>query len=798
MTPHRPSAIFSVIVVSAFFSSAPDRARAADQGSTAWRNGKFEVNVKGVIGRSDIVLQKPNLRPEQEMPLGNGRLGAAVWSETGMTVQLNRADTLSQRLSPGQIVIPGLRHLVEAPDYKGRVDLYNGEFVEQGGGMKAVVYVAPERDVLVVDVTGADTNSTQTAKLYLWQPRHPKPECRNGIGLLSQTWTDSTEAGASGETFGSLSAITAQGRDVRASIDSELAVTVSFRPKADGSFRVLAAAPAWRGGDGMGPASNMLADKANLSVAQHRQWWNSFWQRAGFMKISSPDNSGEYFENLRAIDLFTAAAESLGRFPGSQAGIGNLFSSVRDEHKWGPSAYWHWNLRMQVAANLGAGLYQLNDSYFNLYRDNLANIESWTKDQMKGRAGACVPETMRFNGAGYENETWLPQPGVNCSAESKPYYNARTISTGAEVSLWIWQQYLATQNRDFLAAQYPVMAAAARFLLAYATRGADGMIHTYPSNAHESQWDVHDPTTDLAAMRSLFPVVSKAAKILHTDPDLVRELETAVSHIPAFPRVEATTPKQLLTSAAASGSDVIGPSYDPGAPIHNTENIGLEPVWPYSLIGDTGPLHDLAVRTYTHRPNRFQNDWSFDPVHAARLGLADEMKGAVKELTERYQAYPSGLATFVGPEFYVEQIGVVAAALQEALIQDYDGVLRIAPAWPADWDVDATLYIQQQSSVHVQVRHGVPQTVVIESGAAGQMRVRNPWPGEPFEIVAAQTGRRLSQGSAGNHVVEVAIEAGKAYVVQRSIAPKRKLPFASISGTPAERPKSLGSRSIGL
>lgn len=33
-------------------------------------------------------------------------------------------------------------------------------------------------------------------------------------------------------------------------------------------------------------------------------------------------------------------------------------------------------------------------------------------------------------------------------------------------------------------------------------------------------------------------------------------------------------------------------------------------------------------------------------------------------------------------EFYIEQVGVVAAALQEALVRYYDGLIRIAPAVP--------------------------------------------------------------------------------------------------------------------
>lgn len=757
----------------------------AADASTAWHDQRFKADVGGVVSRSDIVLKHANLRADEAIPLGNGRLGLAVWSEDGLTLQLNRADTLPDRLSPGQVVLTGLKRLVEASDYAGRLDLYRGEFRESGGGMRATIYVQPDTDVAVIEVRGADPDTRQSVLLQLWPPRQPRAIAQRGVAALAETWKDLGEAGASGQTFGSLAAITAQARDVRVQAQGPQAVELSFKPDADGSFRVLVAAPAWKGGDAMQRAQQLLADAGSIPAAAHRDWWHAFWQRAGLMKLGSADGSAEYMENLRAIDLYATAAESRGPLPGSQAGIADLFSSTRDQHRWAPSAYWHWNLRMQVAANLGAGLYELNAPYFNLYRSNLASIEAWTRAQMDGRPGACVPETMRFNGRGYENANWLKQPGVNCSAKSPPYYNARTLSTGAEVSLWIWRQYLATQDRAFLAANYPVMAASAHFLLAYARPGKDGLLHTFPSNAHETQWDVHDPTTDIAAMKALFTIVVEAANTLHTDAALVAELRQALPRIPAFPLQQSDK------------GTVIGPSSDANAEIRNTENIGLEPVWPYGLVGDSGPQHALGVRTYLQRPNKFENDWSFDPLQAAHLGLADEVKTALLTLTGKYQHYPSGFARFTGNEFYIEQIGVVAATLQDALVQDHDGLIRIAPAWPKGWNADATVHISQRGKVDLQIRGGVPGTVVIEAGADAHMKVRNPWPGKAVEAVESGSGKRVAEAGKQN-VLSFDAQAGKAYLIQRVDRPSANLPYAAIDGSAASEPKTLGTRHIGL
>ena len=790
--------IFSLLMCTVLISETQCQA-AGDCATTAWHNGAFHVEKAGVIGRSDIVLARPNLRTGQAMPLGNGHLGAAIWSAEGFTAQLNRADTLPDRLSPGQVVIPGIATLTNANDYSGRLDLHNGEFREHGAGMTAVAYVRSDRDVLVIDVKGANPGVFQSALLRLWEPRFAQAGAIGRMAFLDNSWVDDKTPGASYRPFGALSAITAHGRDVAAVVTGPLTVQVTFRPYEDGHFSILVASPHY---DGTQDARQLIASLfSGTKKDAHREWWHAFWNRAATIKIATKDGTGEYMENLRNIYLFIAAAEKGDEFPGSQAGVADMVSSAQDAHRWDPSAYWHWNLRMQVGANIGAGLANLNAPYFNLYRENLANIEAWTKGHMAGSEGSCVPETMRFNGQGMQHyRDSKAIEGLDCDASFKPFFNARTLTTGAEVSLWVWRQYLATNDHKFLVDNYPVIASSARFVLAYADEGPDGFLHTNPSNAHETQWDVRDPTTDIAAMMALFPVAIHAARLLNKDPDLVLRLEEAIHKIPPFPRTQSKGLHTLqLSMPGMDRTDVIAESYDPGKVNHNVENIGLEPVWPYDLIGDRSLEFALARRTFASRTAVAVADWSFDPIQAARLGLKNEVASSLIRITEQYQNAVNGLANWDVEygEFYVEQAGVVATALQEALVQDYDGLIRIAPAIPPAWDVDGSVFVKDNRRIDVQVRNGVVTTVVIGGGDPGTINVRNPWEGQLVDVVSANTGLKVAS-SAINNVITFQGAAGVSYLLERHEEVLKDRRFEAISGVPAYSAKKLQHAQVGL
>src|SRR4051794_21050418 len=81
--------------------------------------------------------------------------------------------------------------------------------------MTATTYVRAGKDELIVDVTGADPNSTQTARISLQNGRNPAAGANGPIARRAETWVDTGSfTGGTGNTFGSLAAVTAGGQNV--------------------------------------------------------------------------------------------------------------------------------------------------------------------------------------------------------------------------------------------------------------------------------------------------------------------------------------------------------------------------------------------------------------------------------------------------------------------------------------------------------------------------------------------------------------------------------------------------------
>src|SRR5882724_1474109 len=231
-----------------------------------------------IAARASISIEQPNILPTQAVGLGNGRLGAAFWSAHGLTLQLNRADTLPERRSPGQVSFPDLEILVKDRRFRGRLNLEDGVLEETGGGVSLQAWVDHGADRVIIDLRGLAPQRVQHIRLALWEPRKPMASAQGDIATLAETWLDNMPPGASGRKFGSLAAVRAIGRAVHAVVIDERTVEVTALPSAAGRLEVVIAAPGFRGEQSAMQAANALfAPEVELSATV--AWWHDFWAR---------------------------------------------------------------------------------------------------------------------------------------------------------------------------------------------------------------------------------------------------------------------------------------------------------------------------------------------------------------------------------------------------------------------------------------------------------------------------------------------------------------------------------------
>jgi alpha-L-fucosidase 2 len=104
---------------------------------------------------------------------------------------------------------------------------------------------------------------------------------------------------------------------------------------------------------------------------------------------------------------------------------------------------------------------------------------------------------------------------------------------GAWLCRHLWEHYLFTGDRDFLASRaYPVMKGAALFFVDFLTEDPEtGRLISTPSNSPEQGGLVAGPTMDHQIIRGLFGACIEAAGILGEDKELADELRAMSSRI---------------------------------------------------------------------------------------------------------------------------------------------------------------------------------------------------------------------------------------------------------------------------
>jgi len=734
-----------------------------------------------------------------------------------------------------------LLDLLYLDDFQARLNLHEAQLQVASsspmGKLKAAAWVSTAPPVLVIDYDESTTEPVEheivlerwgSRRLFHWYAQYDPKSTRTGL--------DGTQAGAAGEyiwieqKLRALSfAIVARfvGTSYRTKVQSSHSAAITV-PKADGfaGHLYLSIATSEEAVDPLAAARHHVDEAAmqghDSLLAAHRKQWAGFWSKS-FINIPQ-----DYIENLYYFSLYQLASGSQGAYPPTHCG--GLWFWNHDIRRWGH--YYHWNVQQQYWPVHAANHSELATPYYEFRRKMLPEAEKYART-VHNRGGAFYSDVTDRTGRGTIHQSVM-----------------YIMTAGPQIAMDFWRHYLYTQDHEFLRAQaYPVIKATAQFYLETLEHGDDGKYHMPRSTGYENHLEQRDTISDLATIRQHFPACIRASEILEVDADLRPRLAEVVKNLAAFTVLENATDENgnKLPSVFSSGSPLMDATVGPD--FHHRWNkqrqvkkgerqfnisffVENAPVFPSGVIGlsQRGTQH-FQVAVNTAVALGAGPAWNALPVISlARLGRGDDSLRILTEVIERYQRFPQGYFAEVSEEHEMsgnrldmstpfrlingkrtehsmlparwfdypdlELGGVLMTAVNEMLLQSYDGIIRVFPAMPAEWR-DAAFELRAVGAFMVtgELRGGQVQPYLIESLNGTECRTEVPWALGAIKDISS--GKVVAQEGDRPSVLSFPTTKGSRYLVFRVGGPET-LPQTPPRPGQNDAPKDWRGRRIGI
>ncbi|GIF76352.1 glycosyl hydrolase family 95 catalytic domain-containing protein [Asanoa siamensis] len=732
--------------------------------------GALNVDYANYLSKHDVVYNRPNTNPLHGLTVGNGRTGAMVWNQNGLTAQVSGVDLAQQ-----STYAAGNLNLSTSPQmdtgystFQQRLSLYDGTLTTKYDSNRTVtVFGAPNSEVMGIHVEDSRPGvSSIGLDLSLWD-MNTVQNIADVPNLTTwrtvSTFADSTGVGlsrgqADPNNFGYTFAATVEGASYTAQTVNGTRVRLNITPTSSYTIWFTAASRVNSPGqNSVQQARNQLAAvKAagyTSTLNAYKNWWHAFWAKSFVQYGGSADN--DYLENAYYLFTYMIAAGGYGNYP--LHFINGNFRATQDNSKWS-NGYWYWNQRDVYNSFYSSNHTELMRTFNNLYSRNYAAMKSYTQTRY-GTDSLWVPETMGWDG--------------NARGTINSDFVNDTYSTGTEAAYNMYLYYRYTNDAAYLRdVAYPFMRDAARFYQNRLSRNG-AQYYMASSNAHETYWDVKNALTDLAAIRLLYPLTIQVSTQLGLDSGLRAGWQDVLNNL---------APYQISNGAYL-------PHDPPTSPTRNGENVALELVWPYDQSGIGFPDHQTSITTWNVRPHPYGNVWANDHVHAARLGLGPQAQAGMKTMLQKYQNYPNGMTNNTNGVY--EYIGIHLAAMNESLMQSYNDKIRVFPAIPSDSGFVGKFTLLAKDGFLVSAEREAQETkyVGVRSLHGKQARVVNPWGTQQIRVRRTSDNAILTTVSAAE--VTWATAANTSYVVERVAKPLTSYSATTLTGTANQGVKSL-------
>ena len=469
-----------------------------------------------------------------------------------------------------------------------------------------------------------------------------------------------------------------------------------------------------------------------------RQWWRNFWERSyvetgargkGQGARSKEQGARSQDTVIRNYQLFRymLGCNSRGQWPTKfngglftfdpeyvdgdrskeQGARGKEYKLSPDFRNWGGGVHTAQNQRLVYWPMLKNGDFDLLKPQLDFYLNIYKNAEERSRLYW-GHEGACLTEQIENYGLpcfpeygtkrpagfdpGMERNAWLEYEWDTCLEFCMMALEAHRYA-GVDITKYV---PLIRSCLTFFDEHYQYLAS---------QRGAkrldgQGRLVLYPGSGGETFKGAYNSTSTIAALRTVTEALAAYATA-HNDSTLTAYLSALASRLP-----DITIRDGMIRPAL---------HYER---VQNVESTQLYPVFPWRMYGVGRPRLDVARNTYLNDSLavkfRSHVGWKQDAVWAACLGLTDE---AERLVTQKLADGPHRFPAFWGPGYDWTPDhnwgGSGMIAVQEMLMQEADGKIRLFPAWPRHRDVRFKLCASGNTVVEAELSKGQVVNVTV-------------------------------------------------------------------------------------
>ncbi|MFZ2654013.1 MAG: hypothetical protein WAX69_03800 [Victivallales bacterium] len=461
-------------------------------------------------------------------------------------------------------------------------------------------------------------------------------------------------------------------------------------------------------------------------INSHEAWWRQFWARSYF---EPDDRNGKLIRYRAAFDFFryyTACCTSDRRETPARFQI-ELYRYHLRQHVWLTMGICAVEMYQSVFGTMRTGDWETLRSEFLFLKENLPFYKEQAR-RIQGVKGAFIP---MGQAPWTHQESCEVSPAANelCSSASKDVPYNGDNPAGPLFMLALACDYadlsgdrqfvddtllpLATEVMEYFRLRYPP--------------GADGKIAFDPCNAGETWRAVRNPAEVICAFRFALPRLISVGEMHGWPKDTIGQWRAMLAAAPDIPRGRFVfderrpdvkpeiLPGDLLVPAQSMDgckSYVLPWSKEKAWYSMNAQQTELFAIWPAKLTLLTDEdrrtaRESFAIRHFKHSCHA----WDLDVVHAASLGLLDDVKEWFDKHFNCTFVLPCGLARETAPENpacpgipeypSLQGMGTGVIPVFEMLLQDYPDLLIVLPCWDPKVAVRYSLFSPYAGKVMV-------------------------------------------------------------------------------------------------